>query len=161
MNRISTYRWNGAIRQAIDLLPSNFKPLIRDLHWWIGRCPVYGGLHNYQNIDDGHSYSVTSHFVYPHQQFIMPVHRRWPTLVLNGKPNLRTVLHELAHGIHAEFGWRPICHPVNDYARSNRFESFAESLTTYLMPELAYHRETDILLQDRQALELFIRAGTK
>ena len=119
MNRITSHEYKEAIYYAYQLLPLPIANMLQGVHFLTGTDPVYAGLHRCINTHDGRSYRNTAHVNFPGKT----------TIVL---PKLEdacpyVIIHELGHCLDEILGFAHIALPINDYAKTNRLESFAES----------------------------------
>lgn len=128
--------YSEVIGAARDLIPNDIHGLILP-HYLCGVDPLFVGLHNYQDTDDGRSYRETLHVAYDfHQVGLARSHRR-TTVVLPHKPVLEHLVHELGHVLDENLGFRHAPDPVSEYAHTNRYESFAEAFTSWIIPGYA------------------------
>ena len=151
MNRIGSWRWNGAIDMAREALPQKAWAMVKHIHWFVDCDPIWAGLHRYKATPDGRSYRDLSHFVPVNCQCAFPRSDRWPTVVLLGEPNPVVVTHELGHALSDALGYIPHCAPVSAYAQTNDTEAFAEALVAYIY----WTPGEDILREDAATMRLF------
>lgn len=117
---------NGYIRNAvsygISLLPDHVWYMVSDTRFVCGLDPLFIGLHSFEDTGDGRLYSETGHCCYPwHLNDPGPV-----TIVLPKSASPGTVVHELGHALHYKLGFCPPPYPETWYARTNKYEAFAE-----------------------------------
>lgn len=130
MERITSAATAEVIGYALEYLPSGLRNFASfDL---LTEDPLFVGLHEDENTDDGRSYRDQAHVCYPHH-----VKDRSVTIVMpRGNDQIVTALHELGHVIDWHAGQRstewPVFTPVTDYAIADRREAFAEAFVAWL-----------------------------
>jgi len=158
MQRITEMVYATAIGKAFDLLPSTIEARLRHVHFFTGTDPVYAGLHNYEDIGDGRSFRDTAHVLFAGHGIDK---QKRTTVVLpvldDAKPYV--VVHELGHCLDEVLGFEHIAFPVNDYARTNRQEAFAEAFAAeyFWLGE----KEEDIFQSDKATQYLFEELAEK
>lgn len=157
MNRLMSYRYCRPIERALEIVPPAIRARLAGVHFLTGTDPIAAGLHGYRETRDGRSYLDVAHVVYPFHQGHLPADRRRTTVVLPyPDPHPASVVHELGHALHEALGFEHDADPVTEYARTNRFEAFAEAFTTWFF----WHGE-DVedsarrLFEDRPTMALF------
>lgn len=97
--------------------------------------PVFAGLHDTETLADGRSYHDTMHVCYPWDVTADASHRR-TTIVIPRLPALYGVVHEFGHVLHERhaFDFEPV--PVSRYARTDRYEAFAEAFASHIWGDL-------------------------
>lgn len=128
MNRIPNQRFAPAIDKALDIT-APWQPYLARAEFLCGVDPIFAGLHRHQDVADGRSYRNTAHCVHPHHQMHLSAARRATTIVLPTVRPPTTIVHELGHVLHEALDWEPTVAPVTAYAKTNRFEAFAEAWT--------------------------------
>jgi len=126
LERLISYRYSGAISYAFNLLPIAIAEKLNYIHFLTGTDPVYAGLHNYEDIEDGRSYRNTAHVSYPwnarnkkeRTTIVLP-------LLIDADPYVIT--HELGHCFDEVLGFQHRALPINEYAKTDRREAFAEA----------------------------------
>jgi len=125
MNRI-TWGYSEGISYAFSLLPNAIRDRLQYIHFLTGVDPVWVGLHNYTDTDDNRSYRNTAHVSYPWNAINK---QEMTTVVLplleDAQPYV--IIHELGHCLDEILGFRHNALPINEYAKTNRLEAFAES----------------------------------
>lgn len=146
------------VETALNLMPPRIADMVRDVDILAGVDPVFAGLHDYRDTDDGRSYSKTAHVAYAYNQKVRPYADRRTTMVLPTADNLRldVVVHEFGHVLHEKLDWVRT-RPVTWYARRNAHESFAESFSAWLLPRNDRYRIAGHLLRkfDKKTMYLF------
>lgn len=148
--RIPDARWSGAIGEAFNRLPGRLTELLGHVRFVCGVDPLFAGLHSIENTDDGRSYRGTAHCCYPFH-LIGPADRRVTTIVMPTAPDPSTVVHELGHALHEVVGFSYQAAPVTKYAKTNRYEAFAEALVAWTH----WYGERDAAESDIRTLALF------
>ena len=126
MERITKAIYAEAIGAALDLLSPAVKQMLMYTHFLTGTDPIYAGLHNYRKTNDGRSYRNTAHVIYPHHASDK---RERTTVVLPEADDADTyvIIHELGHCLDEILGFEHKALPLNNYAKTNRMEAFAEA----------------------------------
>jgi len=132
MKRLTDYAYNDAIAVAVASMPSRIAARVSHVDFFCGASPVFAGLHNYVDTDDGRPYSLTAHAVWIMHQWLLPRTLRVPTVVLPALVAPKTVVHELGHILHEALAFEPVAAPVTEYAKTNLWEAFAEAFTAWL-----------------------------
>jgi len=137
------------IAAALELYPPGLRELVADVDFLTGTDPLFAGLHDYADTDDGRSYRSTAHVAYP-WHVLGPRARRRTTVVLPTPSSLRTVVHELGHVLDWQLAFSHAAAPVSWYAGTNRCEAMAEAVTSWLIPGYARRPDeaTIALLED-------------
>jgi hypothetical protein len=149
MERITTQRFAEPVADALGWLP----PRLREMAGADVFCgdPLFAGLHSFLRADDGRSYRDTAHVCYPPH-----VRDRRSTVVFTEPPDWYTVIHEFGHVIDWHLSERAgemvTLNPVTAYARTNRFEAFAEAFTAWFYP-----LEEPYFVHDQASREFFDR----
>jgi hypothetical protein len=133
------------IGKALRMLPPQVRKLVEFADFLDGVDPVFVGLHEIEDTDDGRSYRNTAHVAYTFYQ-PLPRARRRTTVVLPERETLRTVVHELGHVLDEALDFDFYPSPVDWYAATNGSEAFACAFECWMLPELRKQRE--ILLED-------------
>lgn len=124
-----------SVAQAIESLPGNVRHRLEYTDFLIGCDPVFVGLHQYGESDDGRLYKDTAHCVYPYHMANLPKHLQKTTIVLPCASTICTVIHELGHVLHEQLGFISHIKPVSTYAETNHLEAFAEAFTAWFFPD--------------------------
>jgi hypothetical protein len=155
MTRIRTQRDAEPIAHALTILPSGIRARLAHVQFVAGVDPIFTGLHNYATTTDGRSYGDTAHVAYPFHLTHLPRAQRITTVVLPAPEEPWIVVHELGHALDDSIGFdRHEVQPVTDYAKTDRWEAFAEAFTAWLCPDI-YATAQDLLAQDKATLSLF------
>lgn len=151
--RIHGSGYREAIGVALDVVGSRIGDRLGHVQFVCGVDPVFAGLHSYEEITDGRSYRQTAHCAYPFN-LAGPRDRRVTTIIVpdaryrfrNPWALAHDFVHELGHALHEVIGFD--CHPepVTDYARTSRYEAFAEAFVSWLWPGDGYDRPDDATL---------------
>ena len=157
MERLTDYLYSELIGAGFDLIPPKIRNRLQYTHFFTGTDPVYAGLFDYTDTDDGRSYRdcwcVAEPFhlkVQSPTTIIMPYNN--PNYPLMLRPAM--VVHELGHVLDELLGFDYLATPVTRYGATNRFEAFAEAFTYWLFP--AFGEYYDIMNPiDEQTLNLF------
>ena len=126
-------RHHAAIRDGLARYPES---LLRIVPAFWTDDPIWTGLHNeVDTTGDGRSYADTAHTCYPwHTRHQIPI-----VVLPKDKDThlelVRTVVHEVAHVLDWQTGFRHDLPALNWYAATNRQEAFAEAVTAWLMPD--------------------------
>lgn len=140
MLRINGSGHRDSIAAALELLPDWLADDLRGTHFLCGADPVFVGLHNFQDTQDGRAYRDAAHVAYSFHQPWRPASDRITTVVLPIVEEPWVVVHELGHvldGLLVRDGhrsWCPTPEPVSWYAATNRWEAFAEAFTMAHIP---------------------------
>jgi len=156
MERLVSYRYSEGISYAINLLPIAIANKLSHVHFFTGTDPVFAGLHNYIETDDKRSYRNTAHVSYPWNA----INKRERTTVV--LPLLEdalpyVVIHELGHCLDEILEFKHIALPVNEYAKTNRLEAFAEAFAAQYF--WLGHEAEDIFQSDKATQYLFEQTG--
>jgi hypothetical protein len=110
-----------------------WRRILGDVRFVCGVDPAFAGLHRFTETTDDRSYKSVAHCCYPHHLSDRPKVERVPTVVLPEPVSSLMVVHELGHVLHGrlQFCDGPTSF-VTEYAKSNRFEQFAEYFTAQL-----------------------------
>jgi len=134
MQRIVTGGYTELITAAMGILPQPIQERVKYAHWFVGSDPIFAGLHDYRDIDDGRSYRDTAHVVYPYHQVCGD---KRTTIVIPNIVGLHSFIHEIAHVVDETLNFLPCVMPVTDYALVDRAEAFAEAFTAWFVPGYA------------------------
>lgn len=136
MDRVHASGFRAPIEAALRLIPATLQDFV-SADFACGLDPIFVGLHQYEETDDGRSYRDTAHCVYLHHQLHLPRARRRTTVVLPEPVVPEVVVHELGHVLHERLDWGHTASPVSWYAEANWCEAFAEAFTSWLVPGYA------------------------
>ena len=153
MNRIG-YRYSEAIGYTFSLLPDAIRDKLQYTHFLTGVDPVWVGLHNHTDIGDKRSYRNTAHVCYPWNA----INKHGQTTVVLPQPedaHPYVIIHELGHCLDEKLGFRHNAIPVNEYAETNRLESFAEAFACQYFR--LNDKAEDIFRSDKATQHLFNR----
>jgi len=148
MQRLVDYRYSEVIGSSFNIISPTICQLLEGIHFFVGTDPIYAGLHNYIDTEDGRSLRNTAHCCYPWNMI-----DKKPVIVLPEITTPDIVVHELGHYLDFLLGFRHNAIPINEYAKTNRREAFAEAFTAryfYLSKEA-----NDIYLADKSTHYLF------
>jgi len=123
-----------SIGEALEM----FAPWKPPTQFFVGRDPLFAGLHDIEDTDDGRSYRTIAHACYP-WNISGPASRRQATIVLPTSADLDVVVvvHELGHILDWATGFSCDVEPVTRYGQTNREEAFAEAVTASLLQDYA------------------------
>ena len=127
------HAWLPAINSGLTIIPTPLRARISP-HFLVGVDPIFAGLHDFTDASYGRSYRDTAHCAYPFHQTTLAVSQRHTTVVLNGDPDVGTVVHELGHVVHEALRFDHHARPLNTYAQTNHYEAFAEAFAAWLIP---------------------------
>lgn len=127
MERLVSASYTETIAEALATIPVGVTDRLRHVDFLTGVDPVWVGLHEYQDTEDGRSYSDTAHCAYPWH-----TSDGTTTIVLPYPCTPDVVVHELGHALDALLGFADSVAPVSKYALVNRMEAFAESFQAWL-----------------------------
>lgn len=133
MRRVRGPGFGALLEAGLALVPERVLPLV-ECEWFLGADPLLAGLHTYTDANYGRSYSDVAHTVYEHHQPQVSRARRAVTVVMPHLCVPSTVVHELGHVLHERLGFEARPAPTSWYARTNRYEAFAEAWTSWLVP---------------------------
>lgn len=131
-----------AIGVAIDVIGSRLMARLPHLQFVAGVDPLFAAVHGFQLTPDGRSYSSTACCCYP-WHILGPADRKVTTVVLPTVVHPFVVVHEIGHALHETFDFDPNPLPVTQYARTNKYEAFAEAFTSWVWPQPDYARCDD------------------
>lgn len=151
MQRLPGQRYAETINEALSRFPAGMARRLDHVQFLCGVSPVFAGLHTFAVAADGRNYADVPHCAYPFN-INRPASERVTTIVLPTPQPPHIVFHELAHALHPIAGFEHHPVPVTAYARVDRFEAFAEALTTWR--HYGYGDET-ALYADRKTCALF------
>jgi len=134
MDRLIDRKWAPAIERGFGLIPKALRDRINP-HFLVGVDPLFAGLHDFVDASYGRSYRDTCHCAYPWHQTPLAKSQRHTTVVLNGEPDVDTVVHELGHVVHESLGFDHRAVPLSGYAQTNHHEAFAVAFTAWLIPD--------------------------
>ena len=153
--RVRSWQDAEPISVALSLLPSRMRERVAHAEWFAGADPIFAGLTAHKLTKDGRSYRDTAHVCYPFHLEHRPRAERVSTVVLPKPVPPWVVVHELGHVLHESLDFAthdPA--PVSTYARTDRWEAFAEAFTAWICPEI-YPWAGEILARDELTLALF------
>jgi hypothetical protein len=122
MERLVDYKYSSIISYAFGLLSPKVADRLKYVHFFTGTDPIYAGLHSYVDTGDKRSYRNTAHACYPWHTIDKSL-----TVVLPEVETPYVIIHELGHILDFFLGFRFNALPVNDYAKTDRGEAFAEA----------------------------------
>ena len=143
MDRLVSNDYAVTIAAAKNLYPPNLHKFIA-CDFLTGTDPIFAGLHDHVDASYGRTLRNTAHCAYEMHQMIRPKSQRRVTVVLPVPETVDTVVHELAHVMHQAIGWMRTTTDVSWYAETNRYESFAEAVSSWLVPGYAPRRDVEI-----------------
>ena len=151
-SRVPSGPYGAAIGEAFRRLPSGIRNRLSHVQFICGVSPIFAGLHRYEAIGDGRSYATTAHCCWP-WNIQGPADRRVTTVVLptvdTAQPHV--IVHELGHALHDIVGLHAVAQPVTWYAKTNRYEAFAEALVAHTH----YYGDRDVYHGDKKTIALF------
>ena len=134
--RIHDASWNPAISEAFKLIGPSLSARLAHVQWVVGVDPLFAGVHHYSTTTDGRAYGDTAHVAYA-LHIPGPADRRATSVILPKRASgswgdVAVVVHELGHALHEAVGFDHDALPVSRYARTNRWEAFAEAFTSWV-----------------------------
>lgn len=127
---------------AIDIIGPRIMARLPHLQFVAGVDPVFAGVHGYETITDGRSYHDAAACCYPFN-LLGPADRRVTTICLPSVEHPFNIIHEIGHALHETVDFEPAPPPVTAYARTNKYEAFAEAFTSWCWPNPSYARIDD------------------
>lgn len=143
-SRVHGRGWREAIGIALDAIGPTMRDRLGHVRFVAGVDPVFAGVHAFATTKDGRSYRDTAACCYPFH-LLGPADRRVTTIVLPGKARQRpsdafVIVHELGHALDELTGFEHVAKPVTEYAKTDRYEAFAEAFTSWIWPTKSYAR---------------------
>lgn len=138
-----------ALAVALSVVGPRIMARMPYLQFVAGVDPVFAGVHGYETTKDGRSYRGTAACCYPFNM-LGPADRRVTTIVMPSVLHPIHIVHEIGHALHETLDFDPEPPPVTAYARTDKFEAFAEAFTSWCWPNPSYGRidpETRALLR--------------
>lgn len=129
MHRLSGAGYRTAIDTAIDLIPKRIAKRFEAVDFLTDVDPAKAGLHFYKS----HAYDQVPHTVHTFHQLHFPKDKRQITIVLPLLVEPRTVIHEFGHVLDEQFGFSHDVQPCTEYAKTDRWEAFAEAFMEWVM----------------------------
>lgn len=123
--RIHGKGFREAIGQAFVLLPTFMQQRLSHVRFVTGVDPNFIGLHSYKLNGNPH-YCRERHIDGPRS-------RKVETIVLP-RPDVEVIVHELGHAFHTVLNDDTILAPVSNYAKTNKYEAFAEAFAFFFCP---------------------------
>lgn len=155
MIRVTSRVVAAEISQALALLPAGSRTRLGfDL---FTADPIFSGLEMGPGITaDGRSSRDTAHVCAPRH-----TRDRRTTLVVPAGPiGVANSLHELGHVLHEVVEWDVSAEPVTAYAKTDRFEAFAEFVTALFFPGyLPWDPRGESASRQRQPIAQLLEAG--
>lgn len=138
MNRCAPGVDTACFQYSLGFIPPNIMRLVAHVQWFIGADPNFAGLLNLDHFPDGRSPKDTASCWYAHHFDHRPATDRVTTIMLPLADDVypKTVVHELGHALHEALGWDHEALPVSWYAKTDRWEAFAEAFTAWIMPPM-------------------------
>lgn len=155
MHRLTNHQHIKVVNAALNLLPNSIRSLVEHVDILSDIDPNFVGLHQFKNASYGRQYKDT-----PHVSFKFHTSDKSTTMFLPDKIiNIKTVIHELGHVLDENLNFEFTTKPVTRYGETNRWESFAESFTAWVLPdEPGYLKARDKLYEtDKRTVNLFER----
>jgi hypothetical protein len=155
VERIQGHDAGEQLSMALSWLPQPLASRLGFVHFFIGD-PVFAGLHRVKLAPEGGSYRTVPQYVSESWQRHRPRSARRATIVLPyGPGSTETVVHELGHALDDVLGYKWWAKPINEYARVDGCEAFAEAFTAWVgLP--SYQTERDRLYRiDRNTAAYF------
>lgn len=136
-SRICGAGFRESIGVATEVVGPTFMARLSHLQFIAGVDPIFAGVHGYEDAHSGRYYGSIAHCCYP-GHLLGPRDRRVTTIILPVAVHPFTVVHELGHALHEVLNCEPDPDPVTEYAKTNRFEAFAEAFVRWCWPIPAY-----------------------
>lgn len=134
MKRLVSTGFRSVISGALAMFPEWLADELRDSDFLCGVDPLFVGLHEFYDTEDGRSYRNTAHVAYPFHQLHRPAAHRATTVALPILEEPWVIVHELGHVLHERLGFPEAPGPVTEYAEANDMEAFAEAFTMAHVP---------------------------
>ncbi len=134
MHRITSWAYTAPLAIALACM-EGLRPELLYFDVLTGTDPLWAGLHEYRDTGDGRSYRDTPHVAETHHQRLS-ARQQVPTIVLPAPRPPAAIIHEIGHVIHGHLGWRLALPANTEYAKTDRFEAFAESFTALFYPSM-------------------------
>lgn len=128
-----------AITVALEVVGDDVMARLPHLQFVVGVDPIFAGVHPFGLTPDGRSYKDTACCCYPFHM-LGPADRRVTTIVMPAYLHPFHIVHEIGHALHETLDFDPWPEPTTDYAKSNKWEAFAEAFTSWCWPNPAYRR---------------------
>lgn len=134
--------YSELIQAAYNIIPATLHDKIRP-DFLCGTDPIFAGLHEFETSVDTRSLRNTAHVAYTFHQTGISKSNRRTTVVLpdntiglprDSEYTVPFMVHELAHVLHCELNFDHDAEPVTKYAKTNKYEAFAEAFTSWLLP---------------------------
>ena len=135
MERIVSASFAELIAYAFWCLPDGIAKRIDYVHFLTGTDPVYAGLHDSVDTDDGRKFKEIAHFVPADAQPNLSKALRHPTIVLPVIDEPWVVVHELGHALDNIVYYDHPITPITEYAKINEAEAFAEAFVGWLFED--------------------------
>ncbi len=139
MNRIMRQADAEALAAALDLMPMNIRQRLEGTHVLTRTDPAFVGLHFYDSIDGTDTpFSQCAHVAWQPTLAHLPRCQRDTTIVLPVDYcfGLWTITHEFGHVLHEQIGYEHVASPISVYARTNKWEAFAEAFASWCLPDM-------------------------
>lgn len=133
------------IAEAYRRLPVGIAQRVSHVQFVCGVDPVFVGLHRYEDC------RAVQHCVYGYLLDRPAVDRRTTICLPFHSDDPADVVHELGHALHEVVRWELDAAPVSEYARTDRYEAFAEALVAHTH----FYGDQDVLASDLATLALF------
>lgn len=150
MRRI-TQAHSPAIERAFEVIGPRLADRLRHVDFFCGTDPIWAGLHSFQKTVGGNSYGAVAHCCFRNHTSDKSVTVVLPVLV---PPS--TVVHELGHALHYEYALDHVALPVTDYAKTDRFEAFAEAFEATFF----WYGDQDVWWSDEATRDLIQRLAS-
>lgn len=135
-------KYPSLISAGLSLIPTPILKRLGYLDFFTGSDPIYAGLFNYEESDDGRSYRQEWCVAYPHHLTMQPKNKRKTTIVLADllpehpkKLHPFLIVHEVGHVLDYLLDFRFDFEAVTKYAQTNRMEAFADAFTLWVSPQ--------------------------
>lgn len=141
LTRIHGKGFRESIAEAQRICGPTIMARLSHVQYVCGLDPVFAGLHAYANK----GYDQNAHCCWP-MHIAAPADRRVTTIVLPGDWSkvhplwrVHVLVHELGHALHETMRLDKFdIPPVTEYAKTNRWEAFAEAFTAWRWPGNGY-----------------------
>lgn len=127
-DRVTIHEIAESLSVALGVVPAFLRQRIQPRLFTTD--PVWAGISNYEDIEDGRSYRNTMHVLYP-------CHYGGPTIIVAPEPEPPVILlHELGHVVDEQLGFAIEAPTTTPYSQTNCREAFAEAFTLWLISRL-------------------------
>jgi hypothetical protein len=150
MERIVNQQYAELIAYAISAVPDKIMDIIKPVHFFTGTNPIFAGLETgAETTEDGKPFReiMDMHYIPIESQLHLPKYLRYPTIVMpNPLEKPGDIVHELGHVLDDRTMWylyQTDILPVSEYAKTDKYEAFAEAFGAWLFYDYGNDRQID------------------